>query len=76
MIFSLQLFESDTSVVKVASRYECLMFVQFKKNKHSIIFQQNCGVKTRINISSHINVLRIHPHALEISRGVRMHNIS
>ena len=31
MIFSLQLFESDTSVVKVASRYECLMFVQFQK---------------------------------------------
>ena len=46
------------------------------ENKHSIIFQQNCGVKTQINISSHINVLRIHPHALEISGRVLMHNIS
>ena len=46
------------------------------ENKYSKIIQQNCGVKTQINIFSHINVLRIHPHALEISGRVRMHNIS
>ena len=46
------------------------------ENKHSIIFQKDCGDKTYIKISSHINVLRIHPHALEIFRRVQMHNIS